>query len=346
MIKRLALSAVLCLITTSALAAPPAKTPPHMATPAEAIAEAEAHCFEPHRANCIADDLLRKVQLEVVRASAHISLAALAVNYLHKPRSEVVARAGEMIARIKQQTPLVDVITALDLPAPALQGVRTYWAQVSECFAKAYPGPSEEMDAFDTRSKACDVRLQQDVDGVLVDLGYEAQEKHFGFRKSAWGDTPESVVAAEGQPVSKEDNERTFVYQTTLSGHEAKAYFNFVEGKLAIGTYVLSADHADANEFVNDYDEIAEALKIKYGKPNLHDVIWADGALKKDRAYWGDELAAGHMFIGQSWHLADVSITHLLGGENGKIHHRLSYTSVEMQPLIDKAKAAKAQEGL
>lgn len=346
MIQRFVISAVLCLVAAPALAGDPAMASAHLETNAEIIAHAETHCAEPRRSNCIAHELLTKVHTESARAKAFVSLASIEVEYTHKPRSIVAKASADMSARVQRQEPLIDRVMALDLPANSLQAIRSYWTQVLGCASKAYASPSEEMDAFSTRLEACQVPVQQQLDRVFVDLGYEAQEKHFGFRKSAWGDTPESVIAIEGEPSSKLNNGDRLVYQTTLSGHEAMVFFDFFDRKLAVGSYVMSDKHTDANQFIDDYDALAQALRIKYGAPSSHEITWKSNLFKKDREHWGVAVGAGQMHMIEAWHLADVSIMHLLEGDNAKINHILWYKSVEMQPLIDETEAAKAQEGL
>lgn len=275
-----------------------------------------------------------------------VSLDAMTVEYAHKPRATVTKSAKEANAAIAGESPLIDHVLSLQLPASTLAGIRNYWSLAVSCTSKLEMGKSEVLDDFTARVDACSVPVQSQLDQVLVALGYPAQKRHLGFRKSAWGDSPEKVIAIEGKPSDKTPDGSMFVYQTTLSGHDAVAFFRFVEGKLVSGGYTFTDQHSNDNAFIDDYDAIADALKTKYGKPSSHDTNWENELFKNDRSHWGMAIAAGQMNMLEMWSLGDTDILHALEGDNFKLHHIIRYTSIEFKPLVDQAKKAKATEGL
>ncbi|RAN82077.1 hypothetical protein B5P43_10385 [Bacillus sp. SRB_336] len=315
-------------------------------TPAQEIAKAEAQCAEPHTPSCQAYQLLTKVQNQVVLHKAMVSLDAMSVEYSHKPRATVTKSAKEAVDAVSGESPIIDHVLSLQLPTNVMSGIRSYWSQALACTRKLEMGKSEALDDFTARVDACEVPVQFQLDEVFVALGYPAQKQHLGFRKSAWGDSPEKVVAVEGKPSDKTPDGSLFVYQTTLSGHDAFAFFRFVQGKLVSGGYTFTDRHSNDNMFIDDYDAIADALKTKYGPPSSHDTNWETELFKNDRSHWGTAIASGQMNMLEMWSLGDTDIMHALDGDNFKVKHLIRYTSIEYKPLINQAQKAKSTEGL
>lgn len=315
-------------------------------TPAQEIAKVEAQCAESHTPNCQAYQLLTKVQMQVVGQQAMVSLDAMSVEYAHKARATVTKSAKEAIVSISGESPIIDHVLSLQLSASVLTGIRNYWSQAMACTSKLEMGKSETLDDFTARIDACAVPVQSQLDEVLVALGYPAQKQHLGFRKSAWGDSPGKVVAVEGKPSDKTPDGSLFVYQTTLAGHDAVAFFRFVQGKLVSGGYTFTDKHSNDNMFIDDYDAIADGLKTKYGAPSSHDTNWESDLFKNDRSRWGIAIASGQMNMFEMWSLGDTDILHALDGDNFQVKHLIRYTSIEYKPLINQAQKAKSTEGL
>jgi hypothetical protein len=316
-------------------------------TPALQISKAEAQCTGADTSKCQAHELLTAAQIHLYGYKAEVSLDTLFFESEHKSRATVTKSAKEASASIaKNVLPLIDHALTFSLPTNVMDGIRNYRVLALFCSSQLDMGKSETADGYNDRVNGCLVPVQNQLDDVFVALGYPAQHPRVGFRKSAWGDSPENVVALEGKPSDKTPDGSLFVYRTTLSGHDAIAFFRFVEGKLVSGGYSFTDQHSNDNMFIDDYDAIADALKTKYGAPSSHGTNWEADLFKNDRSHWGTAVASGQMNMLEMWSLGDTDIMHALDGDNFKVKHLIRYTSIEYKPLINQAQKAKSTEGL
>lgn len=163
----------------------------------------------------------------------------------------------------------------------------------------------------------------------------------FGLR---WGESVDAVQRLKGAPASSDSGSLT--YKTSISGLDALAFLNFVNGKLSSLTYIFTTKHTDDNLYINGFDSVDTALQQKYGKPGQHGVYWRSDLYKDDRAHWGLAIAAGQMYMDSSWETNDTEISHRLVGDNFNVTHGVRYESREYRLAAEAAKRAAENKNL
>jgi hypothetical protein len=95
-----------------------------------------------------------------------------------------------------------------------------------------------------------------------------------GFRSSRWGAGIDEVKARETTDLVVEEDD-LLAYKTVIGGLSSLAAFDFVDGHLVMGRYVIDVEHADQNSFLNDFNSLKELLKKKYGPTSTSNVYWS-----------------------------------------------------------------------
>lgn len=204
----------------------------------------------------------------------------------------------------------------------------------------------EPVEEYKAKMDSCSIPAQAQLDATFVALGYSAQKPPVGFRKAAWGDSKNQVIAIEGKPAEVLNGGDVLFYRNTLVNHEVFVYFTFIQGKLVSGAYFFKEEHTDDNAFIDDYNAIASSLDKKYGKPYTHETTWNNPLFENDKAHWGIAVATGQAHMLEAWSLSDTNIMHALDGDNFKVTHFIRYTSVQYKYLLDKSERAKELQGL
>jgi hypothetical protein len=169
--------------------------------------------------------------------------------------------------------------------------------------------------------------------------------------------TVEEVLTAEAaKPISRSaiEGETIIRYASpNVAGLTTQVVYIFVGNKLVRGKYIFDQEHAELNDFVQDYQTIGSLLRNAYGSPEKGEAIWEDdstqqerlGYLRQDRATpdailpsdrgVGLAVSLGHLKIYTQWATADTKITHSLAGANLRISHQVEYQSIKLQALKD-----------
>jgi hypothetical protein len=329
------------LVTFGCVAAPLMEFPAK--TPAEEFARIDARCKTDEA--CQLRELFAKAQILFNGSQASASLAMRNLDRVTK--SQIREHIGRAIADARARAlPLLDHAVAKNVPSSSKTAIDEYRSQMARCIEAMLATAGEDGEHYSTRGSSCESKLARLRDQALATLGVAPLSKHFGFRDSKWGDTPEQVEAKEGSPGRKIGSE--IQYDTTIASRNAVAMFRFADGHLAAGGYVFDEQHNDPNYFVDDYVAVNDLLKLKYGKPVINDETWADDSLKQDRSMWGAAIAAGHLGLTTMWSLDGTDITHrVTRNESGAgISHVLGYESAEYKPALDLQKETVASHGL
>jgi hypothetical protein len=165
------------------------------------------------------------------------------------------------------------------------------------------------------------------------------------FRGNNWGDSPDEVIAVEGEPLSKLSNGAAleFRYDEHLGGKDIRVIYCFApEGKLALATY-YDERVKDLCSFFTWVDEIA-AL---YGEPEKKDSVGTEDAPTVDEFYAGgpDGLAEavkqGELVLHYRWQTDNTIIDVMALGWGDLIDTSLGYASPnyvgEFMESIDEA---------
>jgi hypothetical protein len=170
------------------------------------------------------------------------------------------------------------------------------------------------------------------------------------FRGNNWGDSPEAVIAVEGEPLRRETNGAAVIlsYEKCLRGKKVRVRYCFAPGgKLAIGGYYCERVK-DLDRFFIWVDEIAAS----YGEPEKKDWVCTDDPRTVDEFYAGgpDGLADGlkqNLFqLYYLWETGNTRLYVLAWGDGGLIHTTLSLSSVRyIGSFLDSLSEATMREG-
>jgi hypothetical protein len=91
------------------------------------------------------------------------------------------------------------------------------------------------------------------------------------FRRASWGMTKQQVRGLEGAPLLSEQPTQ-LIYRGTLVGRDCIIYYDFRDGRLATGAYLIDG-HNDVED-VAAYEELVKLLTAKYGEPDSSGLEW------------------------------------------------------------------------
>ena len=167
-------------------------------------------------------------------------------------------------------------------------------------------------------------------------------------RNVRWGMTRAEVMAAESaSPIDGDDT--TLRYSAMdLAKSNTTVVYGFSDGRLVRATYIFLPVHANANDFVADFHDVAALLVARHNKPTCERAWWLDDSLQGERisylqqdralpsdirpydALAGLTIALGHLDLYSTWNSPRTQILHTMTGGDHRIAHRVEYRSVEL----------------
>ena len=166
-----------------------------------------------------------------------------------------------------------------------------------------------------------------------------------GFRSSSWGAAIEEVKAQEKTDLVV-DNDDLLAYKTAVGGLPSLAVFDFVDGHLVMGRYVIDVEHANQNSFLTDFNSLKDLLKKKYGPTSTSNAYWQNELFHDDYSQWGLAISIGHVSFFETWDEAETQIELQLHGDNHQVKLCVMYRSKALKPLMDAKHEQSALEGL
>ncbi len=152
------------------------------------------------------------------------------------------------------------------------------------------------------------------------------------FAGVPWGSSRDQVIAAKGQQPRFADD-RTLVFDDHIAGMPVSATFQFASNQLTRGAYFFTAKHAYENRYLEEFNDIEELLKRKYGDPAVSDTTWHNNMFKYVYKDYGLAISLGQMSMLAGWKAGCVKFTHTISGGNGQVRHAIEYHHLKMQTL-------------
>lgn len=138
-----------------------------------------------------------------------------------------------------------------------------------------------------------------------------------------WGTGIETIRQAATGSVEREDRS-TLVLGRTLADHEILEGYDFREGALIGGQYLLLQRPVNGlNEFIDYFAAAKQALTATYGSPIQDQLVWENDLYQPLPDYWGVAVQIGHLRYAARWETPDGTIALEL---NGNHHSRLAVT--------------------
>lgn len=151
------------------------------------------------------------------------------------------------------------------------------------------------------------------------------------FRGNDWGDSPEEVIAVEGEPSLRELGEpcRAFVYYGDYGGIRSTVdYFFTPSGRLAMGHYVI-----EKTQTLDVYAEWTDIVFKIYGPPTVEDILFTDDKGLLESFYRGEQskkaegIARVYYELSNAWDTVNTDIYIAAYPYEGNIQIVLSFAS-------------------
>jgi len=181
---------------------------------------------------------------------------------------------------------------------------------------------------------------------IIFTLILFAEEAKFDFRKTTWGMSIEQVKATEDAKLDIEGDSELGYSGIKINGKDFICVYFFLEDKLYRSGYGLLGKHSNDNLYINDYENLKEALTKKYGKPRFDKVTWRNDLFKDSRQDWGTAISIGHLEYFSSWETSTTYINLGLNGDNYEISLNFGYYSRELKEWADKIIEEKTKSSL
>ena len=153
--------------------------------------------------------------------------------------------------------------------------------------------------------------------------------------------TRKRVKQAEDKELFHEED-HFLLYRGKIAELDCCIVYCLVEDRLVRARYVITEDHSNRNDYINDHEKIKEILTVKYGKPADDQVVWSADLYKEDDDDWGVSVSLGHLVFGCEWNTNSTDILLMLCGENYEISFVVEYSSQKLKPFETAARKRKA----
>jgi len=170
------------------------------------------------------------------------------------------------------------------------------------------------------------------------------------FRQTTWGMCDREVGNTEaGEPTHVAED--LVVYDGSVGGLSCDVVYIFAANKLVRAKYLVTARHADDNKYLDDYSQLKDSLKKKYGTPayldgQQSDSLWTNDLYRDDAFQWGMAVSAGHLSYFCEWQTPETTIFLVLDGDNYECRLVVEYVSKEMRPLEEALRDSRRMDEL
>ena len=165
------------------------------------------------------------------------------------------------------------------------------------------------------------------------------------FRDASWGMSKDQVRKVEKLEINKGNDEMLY-YDGEILNLECLVVYHFVRDKLVRGSYLITQEHTNKNDYISDYNVLKDSLKKKYGEPKKDKEIWKNALWKDNPEQWGFAVSYGHLKYYTKWKTEDTDIMLFLSGENFNIAVHLGYESIRLGVLEEKKREKEALDDL
>ncbi len=146
------------------------------------------------------------------------------------------------------------------------------------------------------------------------------------FRNLKWGMSKDEIINAEGTGFSEMENGSMYYTRVREEEYPADAQYDFVDEKLAQGTFYITEDKENNSIDVYDYDELVDSLKQRFGEPQMVQDHYYDESVKTDdREQHADLILKNKLNYRTAWLLDDTELRVVMINRGGKLCIGLQY---------------------
>jgi len=159
------------------------------------------------------------------------------------------------------------------------------------------------------------------------------------FEEMHWGLSKKQVVELEGKPSDQRRVKGLDVmrYQQRVINLDCAIDYFFAANKLSRTRFSFAGEYLDKNAYLQDYQNVKDALVQKFGRPLEEAMKWRDTSYKDDFTSWGEAVSLGHLELSSRWLTSQTEITASLSGADDEILLTVEYDGLQLKELAKKS---------
>ncbi len=120
----------------------------------------------------------------------------------------------------------------------------------------------------------------------------------------------------------------------------------FPNNRLIRSRYLITEEHSNRNDYIQDFTSLKLLLIKKYGSPEEDRIYWKRDSYKDMPDHWGFAISTGDLLYYSVWQTEDTEISMTLDGDNYEIFLLIDYTGKEFKDQELQTKEAEALDDL
>ena len=164
---------------------------------------------------------------------------------------------------------------------------------------------------------------------VIDDTKKTLSPEEADFRNLKWGMTKDEVAYAQGSGYREPSENKMYYTRLREEDFPADAEYTFKDGKLVQGIFFISQNKSDEPISVDDYVELVESLKSRFGDPQVINLVYSNPADEtEDKEKQLELVKTGKLQFRTGWLLDDTELRVVMFPENGGVSIGLQYKQV------------------
>ncbi len=162
---------------------------------------------------------------------------------------------------------------------------------------------------------------------LFIACGSYSQDHN--FRMADWGMTKQEVMNSE-RAVFNDGNPRILSYDYELFGLDCSILYVFTrDNRLKGSAYLFHEQHADKNQYIEDFQQLKSKLTEKYGEPENDFIDWRNKMYRDSPGDYGLAISLGHLVYLSSWNSDGTVVSLILTGANEEVNFGVNYNPVD-----------------
>lgn len=146
------------------------------------------------------------------------------------------------------------------------------------------------------------------------------------FRNLKWEMSKNDVIYAEGTGFSEPKENTMYYTRVREEEYPADAEYTFIDDKLVQAIFYITEDKEDNEIGIEDYDELVNSLKNRFGEPDTQLQHYYDESAKtNDTSKHADLIMQNKLNYRTLWSLDDTELRVVMINNRGKLCIGLQY---------------------
>lgn len=171
---------------------------------------------------------------------------------------------------------------------------------------------------------------------VIDDTKKTLSPEEADFRNLKWGMTKDEVSYAQGTGYREPSENKMYYTRLREEGFPADAEYTFKDGKLVQGIFFISQNKSDEAVSVDDYVELVESLRSRFGEPQIANLVYSNPEDEtEDKDAQLELVKAGKLQFRTGWLLDDTELRVVMFPENDGVSIGLQYKQAGVEIPVE-----------